>query len=286
MPCGPSSRAMLCASARSACLEPAKAAKPAAPRWLAVAPVNRMVPRPRGSITRAALAPHQEAGQRAHLPHLAVHALGGLGDAEAHVGADVEHHHVDRRDLLLDVLEQRGHLLLVARVRAEGVHHAAVGADLLHQRLQVFHEAAGDARHQPLARKAPGDGAAGGVARAPRSARPVRTAASVFWSRRRQRPSCPPWPCAASSVKHTPRHACGSPNQLPITPPSTPAYDDGGRARPAGGPEVGPVREAPRLCRVVAFARRLAGVLHVDEQRAAVGGEGHAGQLAAHRGRS
>ena len=44
MPEGPSSRAMLCASARRACFAPAKAAKPAAPRTLAVAPVKIMVP--------------------------------------------------------------------------------------------------------------------------------------------------------------------------------------------------------------------------------------------------
>ena len=57
MPCGPSSRAMLCASARSACLAPAKAAKPAEPRRLAVAPVKTIVPRPRGSIARATSRP-------------------------------------------------------------------------------------------------------------------------------------------------------------------------------------------------------------------------------------
>ena len=54
---GHSSRAMLCASARSACLAPAKAAKPSRPRTLAVAPVKMMVPWPRGSITLAASRP-------------------------------------------------------------------------------------------------------------------------------------------------------------------------------------------------------------------------------------
>src|SRR2546423_3859486 len=47
---GPSSRAMLWASARSACLAPAKAAKLADPRSDAVAPVNRIVPRSRGPM--------------------------------------------------------------------------------------------------------------------------------------------------------------------------------------------------------------------------------------------
>ena len=57
MPCGPSSRAMLCASARSACLAPAKAAKPAEPRTLAVAPVKMIVPWPRASIALATSRP-------------------------------------------------------------------------------------------------------------------------------------------------------------------------------------------------------------------------------------
>ena len=50
---GPNSRAMLCASARKACLAPAKAAKPAAPRAEAVAPVKIMLPRPRGTMRSA-----------------------------------------------------------------------------------------------------------------------------------------------------------------------------------------------------------------------------------------
>jgi hypothetical protein len=54
MPRGPSSRAMLCASARSACLAPAKAAKLAPPRRPAVAPVNMMVPRGRRATMRLA----------------------------------------------------------------------------------------------------------------------------------------------------------------------------------------------------------------------------------------
>ena len=44
-------------SARNAALQPAKAAKPFAPRKLAVAPVNSKVPRPLGSMTRAASLP-------------------------------------------------------------------------------------------------------------------------------------------------------------------------------------------------------------------------------------
>ena len=47
----------LCAVARSPALAAAKAAKPAPPRRLAVAPVNRMVPRPRSSMWRAASRP-------------------------------------------------------------------------------------------------------------------------------------------------------------------------------------------------------------------------------------
>ena len=54
---GRARRAMLCASARKPCLAPANAAKPSRPRMLAVAPVNRMVPWPRGTITFATSRP-------------------------------------------------------------------------------------------------------------------------------------------------------------------------------------------------------------------------------------
>jgi hypothetical protein len=107
----------------------------------------------------------QEARQRTRFPDLAVHPLGGLGDAEAHVGTDVEDHHLDRRDLLLDVLEQRGHFLFVARVRPERMHQPAVLADLLDQRLQVLDETPRHAGDEAFARKTPRNGAAGGVAR-------------------------------------------------------------------------------------------------------------------------
>ena len=54
---GPSSRAIDCATARRPNFAEAKAAKPAPPRTLAVAPVNRMVPWPRGTMWRAASRP-------------------------------------------------------------------------------------------------------------------------------------------------------------------------------------------------------------------------------------
>ncbi len=110
------------------------------------------------------LAAHQEAGERAHLPHLAVDALGRLGDREAHVRADVEDRDLDRRDLALDVRDQRLDVDLLARVGAEAVRRAAVGADLRHERLELVGAAPGDARDIALAREAARDRAAGGVA--------------------------------------------------------------------------------------------------------------------------
>ena len=47
---GPSSRAIDCATARRPNFAEAKAANPGPPRTLAVAPVNRMVPWPRGTM--------------------------------------------------------------------------------------------------------------------------------------------------------------------------------------------------------------------------------------------
>ena len=52
-----SSRTMLCASARNACLAPENAAKLAEPRRLAVAPIKRIVPRPRATMRFAASRP-------------------------------------------------------------------------------------------------------------------------------------------------------------------------------------------------------------------------------------
>src|SRR6516165_5932235 len=54
MPFGPSSRALLCASPRSANLPIAKAAECGYPFTLALAPVNRIAPRPCGIMRRAA----------------------------------------------------------------------------------------------------------------------------------------------------------------------------------------------------------------------------------------
>ncbi len=76
-------------------------------------------------------ATHQEAAEAGHLPDLGVDASGGLGGAEANIGADVEDRHFDRRDVLLDLLHQRDHVVLLARVGAEAVRLAAFGPDLV-----------------------------------------------------------------------------------------------------------------------------------------------------------
>ena len=109
------------------------------------------------------LAAHQEAGERTHLPHLAVHALGGLGDAEAHVGADVEDGDFDRPDVALDRRDQLGHLGLVACIGTEAARLAAVGLDAIDQRLQLVGRAPRDAGDEAFARETARDRAAGGV---------------------------------------------------------------------------------------------------------------------------
>ena len=107
MPCGPSSRAMLCASARSACLAPAKAEKPAraAQARRGAGEEDRAAParqhRPRG------FAADQEAGQRGHLPDLAVDALGGVGDGKRTLAPMLKTADLDRRDLALDARDER-----------------------------------------------------------------------------------------------------------------------------------------------------------------------------------
>src|SRR4051794_20133264 len=62
---GPSSRAIACATARKPNFADAKAAKPAPPRRLAVAPVKKMLPRPCGSIRRADSRPARKPAQHA-----------------------------------------------------------------------------------------------------------------------------------------------------------------------------------------------------------------------------
>ena len=101
---------------------------------------------------------------RGHLPDLAVDALGRLGDAEAHVGADVEDGDLDRRDLALDVRNQRLDVDLLARVGGKAVRLAAFGADRLDQGLELVGSAPRHARDQALAREAARDRAAGRVA--------------------------------------------------------------------------------------------------------------------------
>src|SRR6185369_2512448 len=111
------------------------------------------------------LAPNQEAGERRHLPHLPVHALGRLADREAHIAAHVEHADLDRADLALDRLYELRDLLLAARVAAEGVRLAAFGLDGLHQRRQLVRGAPRHASRETFAREAPRDRAAGRLAR-------------------------------------------------------------------------------------------------------------------------
>ena len=147
-------------------MAPEKAEKPPPPRTLAVAPVNRIVPRPRGTIDLGHLAPHQEAGEAGHLPDLEVDARRGLADREAHVGADVEDRHLDRPDLALDGLDERDHLLFLARVGAEGARLAALALDAGDEGRELVGLAARDAGGEAFAREAPRDGAAGRVARA------------------------------------------------------------------------------------------------------------------------
>ena len=96
MPLGPSSRASVWASCRRAALAPAKAEKPAPPRIEAVAPVNRIVPRPRGPMTRAASRPVKKPARAAISQTLVIDPRRGVGDVEPDVGADVEHHDLQR----------------------------------------------------------------------------------------------------------------------------------------------------------------------------------------------
>jgi hypothetical protein len=109
---------MLWASERKACLAPAKAQNPAQPRRLAVATVNRIVPRARQHHA-CRLATDQKSCKPSHLPDFAIDPFRGVGDAQAHIAADVEHDNFERRDLALDAREQGRDLGLGQGIRGE-----------------------------------------------------------------------------------------------------------------------------------------------------------------------
>ena len=82
------------------------------------------------------LAAHQEAGETAHLPDLAVDAGGRLGDRKVYIGANIEDRHLDRRNVALDLFHQGDHRLFVARIRRQGDGFMPVGADAFGQIFQ------------------------------------------------------------------------------------------------------------------------------------------------------
>jgi hypothetical protein len=112
------------------------------------------------------LAPHQEAAEAGHLPDLEEHPRGGLADREADIGADVIDRDLDLADVALDLLEQRRDLLFLPRVVAEAARLAAFGFDVPDERLQLVGMPPGHAGYIAFLGKTPGNGAAGGVARA------------------------------------------------------------------------------------------------------------------------
>ena len=77
----------------------------------------------------------QKAREAGHFPNLVKDAAGGLNNAEPHVRADIEHHHLKRPDLGLDLVEQGDGFVLRPRVATKGVDGAAVGADFTGQSL-------------------------------------------------------------------------------------------------------------------------------------------------------
>src|SRR2546428_10630262 len=111
-----------------------------------------------GDLTRV-----QEAAERGHLPDLHVLARRLFQNAAGHVGADVEHHHLDGAALLFDLVDERDHVLLLARIAAIAECLAAGGTDALHGRLELVGRATRETCDVALAGETCADGAAGGV---------------------------------------------------------------------------------------------------------------------------
>ena len=106
-----------------------------------MAPVKKILPWPRGTISRADSRPGDEAGTAGHFPHLSKHALGGVQDREIDVGADIEDADFQRR-VPVGVGEEGGGFVLLARIERAAEDGAAGSLDFLHQRLELFAVAA------------------------------------------------------------------------------------------------------------------------------------------------
>src|SRR5207253_7702605 len=122
------------------CLPPAKAAKLAEPRMPAVAPVNRIVPRPRATILRATSRSFKKPEKHAIsqiLKYLRL-APGLFEDAARHIGAEVEHEHLDGTDLRLDLLDECDNFFFLAGIGTKAVGLAILVADLFEQRRNLL----------------------------------------------------------------------------------------------------------------------------------------------------
>ncbi len=117
--CGPSSRAIDCASARTACLPPANAEKPRPPRRLAVSPVNSMGAATARHHGLGRFARRQETGEGGHLPDLAVDAAVVSRISKRTLPPMLKTKTSMSPISVFDLAEQFHDLFLVARVRAE-----------------------------------------------------------------------------------------------------------------------------------------------------------------------
>jgi hypothetical protein len=111
MPCGPTSRAMLCATARSPNLAAAKAANAGPPRTDAVAPVKMIVPFPCGSMCRTASLPNTNAPKQA--------------SRRTFSNARVVNRSVDVAEFGSHVVEEGIHLLFLAQIDRSSLSNSA-----------------------------------------------------------------------------------------------------------------------------------------------------------------
>src|SRR6266851_2011441 len=81
-------------------------------------------------------APGDEACPAGHFPDLAEDAVGGLQNGKADVGADIEDADLQRR-MLVGVIEERRHLVRLARVERARDDRSARGLDIPNQRLEL-----------------------------------------------------------------------------------------------------------------------------------------------------
>jgi hypothetical protein len=138
MPFGPSSRAMLCAIARAPNFAAAKAANCAPPLSEAVAPVNRIVPAPRGDHVPRRFAPEHECAKTGQPPDLFEHIPGDFQHRLAMIRAGIEDCRGQDAVAVNRMLKRRDHPFLITDISGEAHGDPALATNRIGEPIQLI----------------------------------------------------------------------------------------------------------------------------------------------------